>query len=419
MDSHSPSHQPASPFPHSRSQAEEWEAEKIKAKKPPSGQEATPNGSARAWLKMRLDRFASSLEVEFGSLRVYPQLELGPDHDGLLVEYGKPEPGSSPQPDTAPDSAIASPICLRLEEGGRPLLKMVLLSPHQEAEVEPSIRRLAENWLQDLLTEYRFRYRRQQWQEDPSTEISPGMDSDGLQLLREIHHDLRNQLQLIQGMAEHLGTLKSSSDASLPWIQELQLCIREAVQLSHLPWQSPGFALPSRRTTEGVQFLQNREKLLQWKAAKHRLQCQIQLPRNPILCTIGETALARILWNLHCNACEATPPGGWIKIGIRRRVVSPQVDLSTSPSSGNPKQPPFWLELWVQDNGVGMKPELITRILQSGYSTKKVPNGPQEFHGIGLRSVKSLIEGSGGKLLVQSQVGKGTRFRIWIPGQPA
>lgn len=121
--------------------------------------------------------------------------------------------------------------------------------------------------------------------------------------------------------------------------------------------------------------------------------------------------LTRVLVNLVKNACEAMPKGGRIEISLE--VTAPGFDLA------NAGRPPYVL-LIVSDTGEGISAENQKRIFESGYTTKVgLQEGGENWHsphrGLGLAIVRSLIEEAGGRVSVDSFIGKGTRFVIELP----
>ena len=100
--------------------------------------------------------------------------------------------------------------------------------------------------------------------------------------------------------------------------------------------------------------------------------------------------LLKVLTNLALNAREATPADGTIRV-------------ATSQVNG-------WAVLSVSDNGCGMDSEFLTRSLFRPFQTTK-KNGL----GIGMFQSKMIVEAHRGKIEVQSQSGKGTTFRVYLP----
>lgn len=118
---------------------------------------------------------------------------------------------------------------------------------------------------------------------------------------------------------------------------------------------------------------------------RHHMDLPVGLP----LVMLDEGAFRRALLNLLVNARQAMPMGGELLVRLRR-------DES-------------WVELSVTDTGTGMKPEELEHCFDLYWSSKK--NGT----GLGLPTVKRIIEQHGGVISVVSEVGRGTSFAIWLP----
>jgi two-component system, NtrC family, nitrogen regulation sensor histidine kinase NtrY len=101
--------------------------------------------------------------------------------------------------------------------------------------------------------------------------------------------------------------------------------------------------------------------------------------------------LVRILNNLLNNALESIPEG---KKG--------QVALGARESEGA-------IELWVQDNGVGIDPKRLEEVFEPHFTTKSSGTG------LGLAITKGLVESMGGRIWMQSQEGQGTTATVWLP----
>lgn len=105
---------------------------------------------------------------------------------------------------------------------------------------------------------------------------------------------------------------------------------------------------------------------------------------------IDSVQIRKVVTNLLLNAAEASGAGGKIR-------------LSTAQANG-------WVVLTVSDDGCGMPPEFIERRLFKPFSTTKSGG-----FGIGLYQVKGIVEAHGGKIEVESVVGRGSTFRILLP----
>jgi len=70
-----------------------------------------------------------------------------------------------------------------------------------------------------------------------------------------------------------------------------------------------------------------------------------------------------------------------------------------------------WLEIRVEDNGVGIIPDQLPRIFEPFFTTKPGGKGT----GLGLNIVKSIVERHNGRISVESKPGKGTEFKVFFP----
>jgi PAS domain S-box-containing protein len=125
----------------------------------------------------------------------------------------------------------------------------------------------------------------------------------------------------------------------------------------------------------------------------------LQLPR--VLIDPNQLELA--LLNLAVNARDAMPQGGRLEIGARNEHVSEGHSTSLRPGE--------YVCLWVADEGQGMDAETLRRATEPFFTTKGVGKGT----GLGLSMAYGLAEQSGGRLMLQSQPGKGTTVEIWLP----
>jgi CheY-like chemotaxis protein len=105
--------------------------------------------------------------------------------------------------------------------------------------------------------------------------------------------------------------------------------------------------------------------------------------------------------NLALNARDAMPEGGRLELRVRRAKDEETAALGMEGQ---------FAVVEVQDDGIGMSPATQARLFEPYFTTKQ-----QEGTGLGLASVKAVVEASGGRIVVASQVGRGTTFRIFWP----
>lgn len=136
------------------------------------------------------------------------------------------------------------------------------------------------------------------------------------------------------------------------------------------------------------------------------IQLVMSMP-NAVPCVLGDaTQLHQVLLNLCVNARDAMPAGGTLGIEVAGVVLDAQY------AALNPDATPGrYVLLKVSDTGVGIAPEAQEKIFEPFYTTKEVGSGT----GLGLSTVMGIVRSHGGFLRVQSEVGKGTAFEIYIP----
>ena len=110
--------------------------------------------------------------------------------------------------------------------------------------------------------------------------------------------------------------------------------------------------------------------------------------------------LEQVLLNLLVNACQAIEEKADDESGI-----AGEVEVQTEARDGG-------VAITIRDNGVGIPAEDLGRIFDPFFTTKDVGAGT----GLGLSTSYSLIQRHGGEIKVESEVGKGTIFEIWLPG---
>ncbi len=122
--------------------------------------------------------------------------------------------------------------------------------------------------------------------------------------------------------------------------------------------------------------------------------------------TFGDaTQLHQVLVNLCINARDAMPTGGLLRIAAR----SENVDGSPATGPGPESEP--YVEITVEDDGLGIPSDLLDKVFDPFFTTKEVGKGT----GLGLSTSVAILRGHRGTIAVESEVGRGTRFRIRLP----
>jgi PAS domain S-box-containing protein len=129
---------------------------------------------------------------------------------------------------------------------------------------------------------------------------------------------------------------------------------------------------------------------------------------SPELWTVSAdpTQIHQVLMNICVNARDAMPNGGTMKIGAQN------IRLDENYSRMNPEaKPGGYVLLTVEDTGTGMSEETKSRIFDPFFTTKAIGHGT----GLGLSTAMSIVQSHGGFLNVYSELGRGSKFSIYLP----
>ena len=131
-----------------------------------------------------------------------------------------------------------------------------------------------------------------------------------------------------------------------------------------------------------------------------------EAPASPWLVRGDATQLHQILMNLCVNARDAMPNGGKLTLELEN------VEVNEAVASMNPgASPGRHVALSVTDTGTGISPENLDKIFDPFFTTKEVGQGT----GLGLSTVIGIIKSHGGFVQVNSRLGEGTQFKVYLP----
>lgn len=141
------------------------------------------------------------------------------------------------------------------------------------------------------------------------------------------------------------------------------------------------------------------------EALKHNLKLSLDIePDADIEIEADLEKINQILFNLLSNAVKYTPDGG--SVGMHARLMKEGIKTGSEDSS---------VEISVTDNGIGIKPEDLSNIFQAFTQLESPYSKKYAGTGLGLALTKNLIELHGGKIWVESEFGKGSKFTFIIP----
>ncbi|SER46601.1 PAS domain-containing sensor histidine kinase [Rhizobium sp. NFR03] len=220
-----------------------------------------------------------------------------------------------------------------------------------------------------------------------------------------IAHDFNNVLTAILLSSDHLLLSARPSDASFADLMEIK---RNANRAAVLVRQLLAF---SRKQTMRPTVLNMTDvigdlRMLVDRMTGTHVKLEVEYGRDlwPVRTDLGQ--FEQVLINLAVNARDAMPNGGTITIRTRNLPAEEAAAL-------NRRELPAedFVAVEVTDEGTGIAPEIVDKIFEPFFTTKEVGKGT----GLGLSMVYGIVKQSGGFIYPESEVGKGTTFRILLP----
>ena len=220
-----------------------------------------------------------------------------------------------------------------------------------------------------------------------------------------VAHDFNNILTVIIGNSEFLLMRHTAGD---PSFNEINLIHQDALRAANLVKQLLAF---SREQTMQPKVLALNGAIAEMHQLLSRLVgegIEIKLENAPDLWPINadESQLTNAIMNLVVNARDAMPNGGTITIRTANQSVPQAMPLGAAIMPADD-----YVRIDVADQGTGIAKEHIGKIFDPFFTTKPVGSGT----GLGLATVYGIVKQTGGYITVDSEVGKGTTFSIFLP----
>jgi two-component system sensor histidine kinase BaeS len=133
-------------------------------------------------------------------------------------------------------------------------------------------------------------------------------------------------------------------------------------------------------------------------AANRGLVIDCQLSAEPLLALIDPARFTQVVSNLMTNAINYTPSGGLV-------TVSTAVQQHTEAS---------WVTITVRDTGGGIPPQELPHLFDRFFRGTISREAGVAGTGLGLAICKEIVEQMGGRVTVESQVGEGAAFTVWL-----
>lgn len=214
------------------------------------------------------------------------------------------------------------------------------------------------------------------------------------QLTAGIVHDVKNPLASAMGLAELMTDSVEIDETNR---QNLMLIIENIKRASRIVGDLMKFA---RQSSLEMQYgdlrstIETVVRLTGYMARQCRVELRTDLPPAPVLVNYDAQLIEQVLINLVQNGIQAMPHGGPLVITLRQ-----QDEMVT---------------VAVRDSGTGIRPEHLNRVFDPFFTTKPAGVGT----GLGLSVSYGIVSNHGGRIEVESALGQGTTFTVWLPVNP-
>jgi PAS domain S-box-containing protein len=220
-----------------------------------------------------------------------------------------------------------------------------------------------------------------------------------------IAHDFNNLLTAIVGYSD---LVSSELPPGSPLREDLGEIQRAASSAGSLTRQLLIFSRKDVMKPEAVDLNEvvNRIERMLRRIVGENIEFIVRLSRDLGCIEADVGQIEQVVMNLAINARDAMPDGGTLRIETAG-VELAEAFVRTHPGSKTGR----FVQLTVTDTGHGMTPEVQAQIFTPFFTTK----GPSTGTGLGLATVHGIVQQSGGWIEVESAIGQGTRFSIYLP----
>ncbi len=220
-----------------------------------------------------------------------------------------------------------------------------------------------------------------------------------------VAHDFNNLLTIIGGYGR---MALDSIEKKNPFRQDFEAIVEAANRASALTRQLLAFSRRQHVQPKVLDLnrLVNRMNKMLRRLIREDIDLRLALAPDLGRIKADPGQLEQVIMNLAVNARDAMPGGGRLTIEtVNLEVRENAADLPADLPCGS------YIVLSVSDTGTGMTPEIRSRIFEPFFTTKPKGKGT----GLGLSTVYGIVKQSGGGISVETEIGRGTTFRIYVP----
>jgi signal transduction histidine kinase/CheY-like chemotaxis protein len=223
------------------------------------------------------------------------------------------------------------------------------------------------------------------------------LESLGL-LAGGIAHDFNNLLTVIIG---NLSMVTLGSDLEPEAKGHVGAASRATLRARDLTQQLLTFAKGGSPVRTALSLTDLVQEVADFVLRGTGVDCEFTYASDLWPAHVDKGQISQVVQNLVINAIQAMPDGGHIRIDLRNEEIAADSSRLLAPG--------HYLHMSIADTGSGIAPEVLPRIFDPYFTTKKTGNG------IGLATVFSIVRKHGGHITVESTVGTGTTFHLHLP----
>jgi two-component system cell cycle sensor histidine kinase/response regulator CckA len=217
-----------------------------------------------------------------------------------------------------------------------------------------------------------------------------------------IAHDFNNILAGILGELSVLDLELDGDDKSHACIQDMMELVTSGSELTK---QLLALACRAPLEVKPLDLARVVAKTsMMFGRTRKEIEIRLDLPPGLLAVLIDRARMEQVLLNLFVNATQAMPQGGQLFLSAKN------VELAESDVAPFGAAPGRYVRLDVKDTGVGMNAATQAHIFEPFFTTK----GPGQGTGLGLASVYGVIKSHAGFISVESEIGKGTTFSVFL-----
>jgi signal transduction histidine kinase len=216
-------------------------------------------------------------------------------------------------------------------------------------------------------------------------------------MVADIAHELRTPLSNIQGYMEALrdGVMKPDAKTIRSLYEEASLLSRLVDDLQELSLAEAGELKLACQSEDIGELIRQAAAAVEAQERTKELSLSVELPEKLPPVNIDSRRIGEVLRNLLENAVAHTGKGDTITVAARQLGK--------------------WVEVSVSDTGEGIPAKDLPNIFERFYRVDKSRTRATGGSGLGLTIARRLVEAHGGKIEVQSEPGKGSRFAFTVP----